>query len=103
MVGRENELFQAIAETRLKYKIWWLLVYVNPETGALEYKDYPSSAFEHLSRLSKMVKELRKKGASHYGFAIWHGSHRTDAFLVVDEELLRRVEEWRRKLGRALT
>ena len=76
-------------------------MYVDPDTGALKYDDYPSSAFEHLDKLSKKIMELKRRGAPHYVFAIWHGSHRTDAFLVMDEELLRRVDEWRRSLDKA--
>ena len=75
VAGREEELFQVIMKTRSRYKIWWLLVYVDPDTGALKYDDYPSSAFEHLDKLSKKIMELKRRGAPHYVFAIWHGSH----------------------------
>jgi len=51
--------------------------------------DVLSSSSEQLPRLIEFVKTKNEKGVPHLIFAIWHGKHRTDAFLVNAETLLK--------------
>jgi len=92
-VGEEDDLFRAIWGSRARYKIWWLLIFVDGETGEMRYVSTLSSAPTWLRQLHSLVSSLKREGARLLLFAVWHGSHRTDAFHVDPDRFLKEVEE----------